>query len=63
MWWLARISSARQAVRRLCARGVEFGECGDGKQASSPVSWLKNALKDLASIYEALHEREKTNLF
>jgi hypothetical protein len=33
------------------------------KQASPSVSWLKNARKDLASIYEALHQPEKVKQF
>ena len=63
---IARIKLGR-ALRRARYQEAE-GETLAGyrilsKQVSPSVSWLKNARKDLASIYEALHQPEKMKQF
>ena len=64
---IARIKLGRALLRQARYQDAE-GETLAGyrilsKQASPSVSWLKNARKDLASIYEALHQPEKMKQF
>ena len=64
---IARIKLGRALLRQARYQEAE-GEALAGyrilsTQASPSVSWLKNARKDLTSIYEALHQPEKVKQF